>query len=263
MPFDTGIGQEEARGMINDGCLKKSPNISTFYDGSDLSMAARRAHSHQYLWLGLTCLWNPLKFHQKKPGPFGSQGINTLQYIIRLSSRARWKTEREPFEGGGEGGSAAYLLRENIQVPFFLLEDLASLTHSFPCLRRVSTFLPRSDGYNSRLKPAHTSPSRRWWKHFLAWSGLLEDQFKCLHVCLITLQLSLCQLSLVIPFDSMNPNNSRNSFPLSFLWGSGMPSSVPPESKNNRWIPPVWRYRVSFTICCFKMVWSFGPTSHY
>lgn len=146
--------------MINDGCIKKSPNISTFYDWSDLSMAVPRANSHQYLWRSLTCLWNPLKFHQKKPGPFASQGTNTLQYIIRQGSQATWNVEREPFEGrGGGGGSAAYLLRENIQVPFFLLEDLASLTHSFPCLCTVSTFLPRSDGYNSRQKPAHTTPT--------------------------------------------------------------------------------------------------------
>lgn len=122
-------------------------------------MAAPRANSHQYLWLGLTCLWNPLKFHQEKPGPFGSRGTNTLQYIIRQSSQATWNAEREAFEGRGEAASAAYLLRENIQVPFFLLEDLASLTHSFPCLCRVSTFLPRSDGYNSRQKPAYTTPT--------------------------------------------------------------------------------------------------------
>lgn len=247
--------------MINDGCIKKSPNISPFYDWSDLSMQAPWASSHQYLWLGLTCLWSPLKFHQEKPAPFGSQGTNTLQYIIRQSSEATWNAEREPFEGRGEGVSAAYLLRGNIRVPFFLLEDLASLTHSFPCLCRVSTFLQRSDGYNSAQSPPTLPP--RWWKHFLAWTVLLEDQFKCLHVCLITQQLSLCQPRLVFPFDSINPNNSRNSFFFCFLWGSGMPSSVPWESRNNRWVPPMCRYRVSFIICGFKMVWSFAPMSHY
>lgn len=138
--------------MINDRYVKKSPNISFFYSWSDVNIEGTWASSHQYLWQTLACLWSPLKSLQQKPRPFSSPGTNMLQYIILESSQATWNVESERFEGGeigkgglvgsntileARGGFSCISPWRDIRLLFFLLVDLAPLTHSFPCWVRV------------------------------------------------------------------------------------------------------------------------------
>lgn len=96
---------------------------------------SRRNQGHLALWGPIcysTSCWSVLSPHE----------------MLRASSLK----EEEPGSNTILGAFSCISPWRDIRLPFFLLDDLAptdSLTHSFPCLCTVSTFLQRSDGYSS------------------------------------------------------------------------------------------------------------------
>lgn len=113
-------------------------------------------------WLRLgqrpsVCLTKPslfMKPTKNPPRPLCSPGMNLLQYIIpeRNAERGRSLKRREWNTRPRVGGSAAYLLWD-IQLPSSFLSNRLHWLICFhvesECLRTVSTFLLRSNGYSS------------------------------------------------------------------------------------------------------------------